>query len=156
MRLFQHIRKELIITGLEAKSKADALLRLTQAFKEAGLIQDEKKLYDSVIAREKLMSTGIGKGLAVAHAASGEMQDIAVAVAILSKELDFQSLDQKPVKVIFMIVVNDQRTDLNLKALAGISRMVNKTALLERLESATHSGEVLNIVKEVEGQIPHH
>jgi mannitol/fructose-specific phosphotransferase system IIA component (Ntr-type) len=102
------------------------------------------------------MSTGIGKGLAVAHAASGEMQDIAVAVAILSKELDFQSLDQKPVKVIFMIVVNDQRTDLNLKALAGISRMVNKTALLERLESATNSGEVLNIIQEIEGQIPHH
>lgn len=156
MKLFQHIRKDLIITGLEAKSKAEALLRLTKAFKEAGLIQDEDKLYESVIARDKLMSTGIGKGLAVAHAASGEMQDIAVAVAILSKELDFQSLDQKPVKVIFMIVVNDQRTDLNLKALAGISRMVNKTALLERLESATNSGEVLNIIQEIEGQIPHH
>ncbi|MBW2123834.1 MAG: PTS sugar transporter subunit IIA, partial [Deltaproteobacteria bacterium] len=106
--------------------------------------------------REKVMTTGIGKGLAVPHAFSEEIEDMAIAVALLSKEVDFQSLDQEPVKVIFMIVANDRRTDLNLKALAGISRMTIHTPLVERLRSARDPGEVLSIIQESEGQVAHH
>jgi len=156
MKLFQHIRKDLILTKLKAKNKADALRRMILAFKDAGLIQNEKKLFKSIIAREKLMSTGIGEGLAVAHAASPEMQDMAIGIAILSQELDFQSLDQRPVRVIMMIVVNDQRTDLSLKALAAVSRMANHTSLPKRLKRVSDSNEVLSIIQEIEGQIAHH
>lgn len=156
MKLFQYVRKELIMTNLKAKDKADALRRMTLAFKDAGLIQNEKKLFRCIMAREKLMTTGIGKGLAVPHAFSGDVQDMAIAVALLSKELDFQSLDQRPVKVIFMIIVNDQKIDLNLKTLAGIARMTSHTPILKRLGLATGSSEVLSIIQESEGQVAHH
>ncbi len=102
------------------------------------------------------MSTGIGGGLAVAHVSSPEMQDMAIGVAILSQELDFQSLDQRPVKVIFMIVVNDQRTDLNLKALAAVSRIASHASLAKRLGLVSDSNKVLSIIQEIEGQIAHH
>jgi len=84
------------------------------------------------------------------------MFNMAIGIAILSQELDFQSLDQRPVRVIMMIVVNDQRTDLSLKALAAVSRMANHTSLPKRLKRVSDSNEVLSIIQEIEGQIAHH
>ena len=156
MKLFQYIKKDLVIPKLRADSKLDAFHRLASAFRDAGLIQDEKRLFKSIMAREKVMTTAVGRGLAVPHGFSGEIQDMAIAVAILSKALDFQSLDQRPVKVIFMIIVNEQRTDLSLKALAGVYRMASHTSLLKRLGSATRSNEVLSIIQETEAEIAHH
>ncbi|NIO03790.1 MAG: PTS transporter subunit EIIA [Proteobacteria bacterium] len=156
MKLFQHIRKDLIITDLKAKNKTDALRQMALAFKDAGLVQNEKKLFKGILAREEVMSTGIGGGLAVAHASSPEMQDMAIGVTILSQELDFQSLDQRPVKVIFMIVVNDQKNDLKLKALAAVSRIARHASLAKRLGLISDSNKVLSIIQEIEGQIAHH
>jgi fructose-specific phosphotransferase system IIA component len=156
MKLSQYVRNDLIITDLRAKDKADALRRMAAAFKEAGLIRDENVLFESIMTREKLMTTGIGEGLAIPHTFLGEIQDMAIAVAVLGQELDFQSLDQRPVKMIVMIVANDQRPDLSLKALAGITRMVCHTALVRRLAEATDPGEVFSVLQESEGQITHH
>jgi fructose-specific phosphotransferase system IIA component len=156
MKLYQYVKKELIITDLKARNKAEALRRMTSAFKDVGLIQDEKGLFRSIMAREEVMTTAVGKGLAVPHGFSKEIRDMAIGVAILGKALDFQSLDQRPVKAIIMIVVNEERADLNLKALAGISRMARHTSLSRRLESAIDQTEVLSIIREAEGQIAHH
>jgi fructose-specific phosphotransferase system IIA component len=156
MKLSQYVRNDLIITDLRAKDKADALRRMAAAFREAGLIRDEKVLFESIMTREKVMTTGIGEGLAIPHTFLGEIQDMAIAVAVLGQELDFQSLDQRPVKMIVMIVANDQRPDLSLKALAGITRMVCHTALVRRLAEATDPGEVFSVLQESEGQITHH
>ena len=156
MKLCQYVRKDLIIINFRATDKIDAFRRIATAFKEAGLIRDERIVFKSIMAREELMTTAVGKGLAVPHASVGEMQDMAIAVAILNQELDFQSLDQEPVKLIVMIIANDQRTDLSLKALAGITRMVSHTDLVERLTGATDPDQVLSILQESEGQITHH
>ena len=156
MKLTQYVRKDLIITDLRAKDKADALRRMAAAFKKTGLIRDEEILFESIMTREKIMTTGIGEGLAIPHTSLGDIQDMAIAVAVLGQELDFQSLDQRPVRMIVMIVANDQRPDLSLKALAGITRMVCHTALVSRLAGATDPGEVFSLLQESEGQIAHH
>jgi fructose-specific phosphotransferase system IIA component len=156
VKLFHYIQEELVIPALEARNKTDVLHRMTLAFKKAGLIQDEEKLFRNVMAREKVLTTAIGGGLAVPHGFSEEIHDIAIAVATLRKGLNFQSLDKKPVKVIFMVVVNEKRTDLNLKALAAISRMAKHTLLLKRLKLATHADKILSIIRETEGRIAHH
>ena len=156
MKLSQYVRNDLIITDLRAKDKADALRRMAAAFKKTGLIRDEEILFESIMTREKVMTTGIGEGLAIPHTFLEDIQDMAIAVAVLGHELDFQSLDQRPVKMIVMIVANDQRPDLSLKALAGITRMVGHTALVRRLAEAKDSGEVFSVLQESEGQIAHH
>jgi fructose-specific phosphotransferase system IIA component len=156
MKLCQYVRKDLVIINFEATDKIHAFRRIASAFREAGLIRDETIAFNSIMAREELMTTAVGKGVAVPHAAVPEIQDMAIAVAILNQELDFQSLDQRPVKLIVMIIVNDQRTDLSLKALAGITRMVSHTDLVERLRGATDPDQVISILQESEGQIIHH
>lgn len=91
-----------ISLNVQSENKKDVLKQLIQLFE----IDEEQKdlLYNSVLQREEMGSTGIGKGIAIPHTRSMVVTDIMIAIGRLDKPLDFNSIDGKPVRLIFLIV----------------------------------------------------
>ncbi len=125
---FREIFKSIkVILDLEAKDKTEAIKKIVGYLP---INSDEKKeiLFSAIISREKLGSTGIGHGIAVPHARSLIPRDLCVVVARLKNPIDFESLDNKPVRLIFLVVAPPidfkNRYLITLGKIAEISRKI--------------------------------
>lgn len=124
-----------IFPAFEATSKKQALLDLSaHAAEITGL--DVRAIYDTLLQRERLGSTGLGRGIAVPHVKLKGLPGIVCLFARLQKPIDFESQDDEPVDLIFLLLAPDHAGGDHLKALARISRLVREPAALERLRAA--------------------
>ncbi|WP_072395686.1 PTS sugar transporter subunit IIA [Hyphomicrobium sp. CS1GBMeth3] len=124
-----------IYPAFEATSKKQALQELSAHASEATQI-DQRLIYDTLVQRERLGSTGLGRGIAVPHVKLQGLSGIVCLFARLVKPIDFESQDDEPVDLIFLLLAPDHAGGDHLKALAKISRLVREPAALERLRSA--------------------
>lgn len=124
-----------IFPAFEAKSKKQALLDLSaRAADVTGL--ESRAIYDTLLQRERLGSTGLGRGIAIPHVKLRGVTGIVSLFARLTEPIDFESLDGEPVDLIFLLLAPDHAGGDHLKALARISRLVREPAALERLRTA--------------------
>ncbi|WP_333793682.1 PTS sugar transporter subunit IIA [Hyphomicrobium sp.] len=124
-----------IFPAFEATSKKQALLDLSARASEITQI-DQRVIYETLLQRERLGSTGLGRGIAVPHVKLQGLGGIICLFARLVKPIDFESLDDEPVDLIFLLLAPDHAGGDHLKALAKISRLVREPAALERLRTA--------------------
>ncbi len=124
-----------IFPSFEATSKKEALQDLSlQAAELTGL--DGRVIYDTLLQRERLGSTGLGRGIAIPHVKIAGVGGIVSLFARLVRPIDFESPDGEPVDLIFVLLAPDHAGGDHLKALARISRLVREPAALERLRAA--------------------
>lgn len=125
-----------IFPAFEATSKKQTLLDLSV---RAGEIVDldGRLIYDTLLQRERLGSTGLGRGIAVPHVKLKSLAGIVCLFARLTRPIDFESLDGEPVDLIFLLLAPEHAGGDHLKALARISRLVREPAALDRLRAAT-------------------
>lgn len=88
---------------LEATDKVNAIIELTSKTKSLKMLTDPDKFQESVIKREEDMSTGLGKGVAIAHGSCTENDKLVVALGISHKGIEFDAIDQKPVHILFLV-----------------------------------------------------
>jgi PTS system nitrogen regulatory IIA component len=103
---------------------------------------DERRLFDRVLERERLGSTGIGGGIAIPH---GRMSSLAKPVGVfarLANPVDFDSIDERPVDTVFLLLAPEGAGADHLKALARVSRLLRDRGLVEKLR-ATESADAL-------------
>ena len=124
-----------IFPAFEAASKKQALLDLSARAAEMTDL-DIRAIHDALLQRERLGSTGLGRGIAVPHVKLNGLTGIVCLFARLTTPIDFESLDGEPVDLIFLLLAPDHAGGDHLKALARISRLVREPAALERLRSA--------------------
>jgi PTS system nitrogen regulatory IIA component len=124
-----------IYPAFEATSKKQALQELAARASEVTHV-DQRLIYDTLLQRERLGSTGLGRGIAVPHVKLNGLPGIVCLFARLVKPIDFESQDDEPVDLIFLLLAPDHAGGDHLKALAKISRLVREPAALERLRSA--------------------
>lgn len=124
-----------IFPAFEAASKKQALLDLSAHAAEVTRLE-ARTIYDTLLQRERLGSTGLGRGIAVPHAKMGGIPGIVCLFARLAKPIEFESPDNEPVDLIFLLLAPDHAGGDHLKALARISRLVREPAALERLRAA--------------------
>jgi PTS system nitrogen regulatory IIA component len=124
-----------IYPAFEATSKKQALLDLSTKAAEVTRL-DARAIYDALLQRERLGSTGLGRGIAVPHVKVSGIPGIVCLFARLLKPIDFESQDSEPVDLIFLLLAPDHAGGDHLKALARISRLVREPASLERLRTA--------------------
>jgi PTS system nitrogen regulatory IIA component len=126
---------------VKASGKKALLAEL--AAKAATLFKfDERRLFDRLLERERLGSTGIGGGIAIPH---GRMPDLAAPIGLfarLGQPIDFDSIDERPVDIMFLLVAPEGAGADHLKALARVSRLLRDRALVEKLR-ATDSADAL-------------
>jgi PTS system nitrogen regulatory IIA component len=124
-----------ILPAFEATTKKQALLDLATRAAELTKL-DARTIYDTLLQREALGSTGLGRGIAVPHVKLSGLTGIVCLFARLAKPIDFESQDGEPVDLIFMLLAPEHAGGDHLKALARISRLVREPSALERMRAA--------------------
>jgi mannitol/fructose-specific phosphotransferase system IIA component (Ntr-type) len=107
-----------------------------------------------VLDREKIMSTGIGDGIAIPHGKSDAVTGLAAALGIHKRGVDFESLDGEPAYVFFLLVSPADVSGPHIKALARISRLLKNDEFKNKLIDASTSEEILEIIETAEKEHP--
>ena len=148
MRIGEILKKESVIADIEGKNKLDVIKEMTECLKQNNTINDDQALYTTLMEREKLGSTGIGENVAIPHGKSDELSQIITVFARSLSGIDFESLDQKPVHFVFMVIAPAHSTGQHLKALARISRLFKNQTLREGILRAEDSKAIYSILLE--------
>lgn len=124
-----------IVPQLTATSKKQALEELSAlASKATGI--DAREVFNALLHRERLGSTGLGRGIAIPHVKFKSLKGIVCIFARLATPIDFESPDGEPVDLMFLLLAPEHAGGDHLKALARISRLVREPAILEQLRNA--------------------
>ncbi|MBX7041604.1 MAG: PTS sugar transporter subunit IIA [Ignavibacteria bacterium] len=150
MKVSEILNEKLIATGLEAADKYEVIEKMIELASSSGNMTNKVKVKECVLEREKLVSTGVGKGFAIPHGKTDEIKDIVAAFAILKTPVDFDSIDLEPVKYVFLVVGKESLLNAHIKLLSKISRMMNKEEFREQLDEAKSPSEVLNMFRQEE------
>lgn len=137
MEVSELLTVESVIADLRVTSKKQALQELSKhAADLTG--QDERAIFDVLLERERLGTTGVGDGLAIPHGRLPEMDRIYGIFARLEKPIDFDSIDDRPVDLIFLLLAPEGAGADHLKALARISRLLRGPTFCEKLRGANN------------------
>ena len=150
MKISDILSTDVIEVNLEVKDKDDSLNKIIDLSAHSGKILDIKKVTETIFEREKLVSTGVGKGFAIPHGKTDSISDIVAAFVITKNPIDFDSIDGEPVRFIFLLVGKETLLNTHIKLLSRISRLMNKDEFREKLLQAATREEVLKIFKDEE------
>lgn len=142
------IKPEVIITNSKAETKDDLLKEMVLLLSNTGNVRDWELVLSDVLSREKIMSTGMEKGIAIPHAKSDGVIAPCVAVCVKKDGIDFGSIDKEPSKIFFMIVSPKKANSPHLQMLASISSIVRNKETLSKILEAKNSDEICKILKE--------
>ena len=131
----------------ETTSKKEALTYLIDSLADTPEVKNKNKLNEEIFRREKLMSTGIGMGIGIPHVRLESVEDILIAVGISKSAIeDYESLDGKPVRMIFMVAAGkDQHTE-HIQAIAAISSKLKDDDLRKSILEAKNNTTVFNLL----------
>ena len=148
MKIDEILKKESVIADLVGKNKLEVIQEMTSCLKQNNIIKDDQALFTTLMEREKLGSTGIGENVAIPHGKSDELTQIITVFARSLGGVEFDSLDQKPVHFVCMVIAPAHSTGQHLKALARISRLFKNQALREGILKAEDSNAIYSILLE--------
>ncbi len=153
-RLVEFLAEEFIVVDLKAVDKWDAIRQLVNFMMKTHRVEhiSQEELYKSVVAREKEMSTGMGKGIAIPHGHIAKGPSIQGVMAICRDGLEFEALDGNPVKVIMLIVTPEDKKDMHLKVLSSLSSMISDEAIRERLIAAISPEDAMEVIESKEAR----
>ena len=141
MPLLDFLAPAAVIPALRASSKKQALQELSEvAARLTGM--EERAVFEVLLQRERLGSTGIGDGVAIPHAKLAKLDSIFGLVARLDKPIDFEALDDQPVDLMFVLLAPEAAGADHLKALARIARVVREPGITDRIR-ATRDADAL-------------
>jgi PTS system nitrogen regulatory IIA component len=132
MTLDAIIDKQSVLANVKAQTKKKLLHELAQAL-SATVAIDHRIIFETLLKREKLGSTGIGQGIAIPHGKVPTLARVYGLFARLAQPVDFDSVDGQPVDLVFVLLAPEHAGADHLKALAKISRMLRDPAVVEKL-----------------------
>lgn len=147
MDLGDLLKPEGVFASLRVRNKKQALHELAgRAAKITGL--DERQLFDTLLQRERLGSTAVGRGIAIPHARVTGLSRIAAVFAQLEEAIDFDAPDNEPVDLVFVLLAPEHAGADHLKALARISRVLRDPLTLEKLRVARDRAALFSVLTE--------
>ncbi|MEZ4653196.1 MAG: PTS sugar transporter subunit IIA [Candidatus Eisenbacteria bacterium] len=152
VQLGELIRTECILLDVEVPTKEALFNLLVDRLEQQGLITDRASVLESLGEREKVMSTGIGGGVAIPHAQCEGARQLTVSVARPALPLDFGALDEKPVDLVFLVVGPQQRGGF-IRILARISRLLCEGEVHDKIAGAAAADDVYRLITEQEQRL---
>jgi len=150
MILTQILQPNCVKVPLENKEKEAAITELIDLLNTNGLLLDKDVALDAVLTRERIRSTGTGAGIAIPHGKCEAVKELVMAIGIAHEPIEFDSVDGKPVKILFLLVSQANQTGPHIQTLAGISRLMLNEEFKQKLEQATSADEVYKLMDEIE------
>lgn len=150
MHISQYLTPESVAVGLDAADKDAFIKKVVRLLEGRPQVQDLEEVERSVLEREWLMSTGVGKGLALPHAKTKAVSGTVAALAVTKAPVPWESIDGESVRLVFLLVgVPDAKSE-HVKILSRISRIMNRDAVRKQLAEASSSEELLATLKKAE------
>ena len=150
MKVYELLNNGNILTGFKSESKDAVINELVDLLKDDNRITDLEEIRKCVFDREKIMSTGVGKGFAIHHGKTDSVADIVAAFGKSQKPIQYDSLDGEPVHLIFLLVGKDNLVGKHIKLLSRISRLMNNDDFRKKLVDAESKESILKIFEEEE------
>jgi mannitol/fructose-specific phosphotransferase system IIA component (Ntr-type) len=150
MRLRDVIPEERIIPELRATTKPDVLEEMVRALVDTQCLDaaDADSMVDALLAREAIGSTGIGHGLAIAHAKHPKVRRLLAAYGHSTAGIEYGALDGRPVHCVFLLTWPDGVIGPHLEAIAEISKLLKITGVLDSLRHASRRSEIARLLEE--------
>src|SRR5512136_3327113 len=133
MKITDILNESVVRTNLPGTSKEEVINAMIELVGTQKQVTDKERMRTAILEREKIMSTGVGSGFAIPHGKTDAVTDIVAAFAITAQPIDYQSLDEKPVRLVFLLVGKDNMVGPHIKLLSRISRLMNKEEFRRRL-----------------------
>lgn len=150
MKLSDIVSDDLIIIPLKGEDKTAVIKEMVDHLYEKKKISNPDKILRAILDREKVMSTGVGGKVAIPHGKAEGVKDIIASIGITEKDLDFHSIDNQPVRLIFLLVGPPDKTGPHLKALSRISRLLSLKDFRDKLIQSKTPQDVIETIKEGE------
>lgn len=150
MKISDLLDRSNVIPELTAEDKDQAINQLVDTLSSR---LDEKTLQSvrqAVIERENIMSTGVGKGLAIPHGKSRYLTDTYAAFGKLEEPVEYSAIDGEPVSILFLLVGPESQNSIHIKMLSRISRLLNSSAFREKLLAGKDAETIIELFKSEE------
>lgn len=135
------------VVFINQSSKRDALVELSNVLATAPQVKNGSELLSEILKREELMSTGIGRGIAIPHVRLSSVTDLVVAVGVCKSNIeDFQTIDDVPVNILIMIAAAYNQHSYYLKTLSHFSAKLKNTELRDAITKASTPREVYDLI----------
>ena len=154
MNLLDILSPESIIVDLRGESKEDIIAELVNSLPVGDSITDRDQVLQAVLDREKIMSTGIGDGIAIPHGKSAAVTELVAAMGTQRRGVDFDALDGEPAFVFFLLVSPANVSGPHIKALARISRLLKNDEFKKKLVEANSAEAIIATIEAAERDIP--
>jgi nitrogen PTS system EIIA component len=149
MHLGDLISPDAVMPSLKARNKKQLLTELSaQAARISGLT--ERDIFDVLLQRERLGSTGLGQGVAIPHGKMAGLKRIVGLFARLAEPVDFEAVDGAPVDIVFLLLAPEGAGADHLKALARISRLLREGTAVEKLRASKDATALYAVLTEGE------
>ena len=145
-KITDFITVESIDLNLKSTNKTEVLLELTKLLEKSSKLENFDKTLEALKEREKLGSTGIGKGVAIPHAKTEFAKDLTIAFGISKQGINFNAVDDEKVNIFFVFASPIKNSQTYLKILARISRLIRNDEFREKLLNAKSSVEVIELI----------
>lgn len=139
------------VLELDVTSKEEALRILCERISEDSRVLDGEAFQKAILKRESQSSTGLGMGIAIPHVKVPDVSDYVMAVGRVKNGIEFDSLDGRPVYLIFMIGASDHQTKEFVRILARVTHLLKHDGIRQALLRADIPEDFLSIVREHEG-----
>jgi fructose-specific phosphotransferase system IIA component len=131
---------------LQGQTKEDVIAELVEMAAQSNLVRDKDELKSAVLEREKLVTTGVGYGVAFPHAKTRALKGIVIVFGRSEVGVDFEAMDKKPVHLFFLIAAPEDAIGAHLNVMARLSYVMKSEKNRERLMRAKTAGEVMLIL----------
>ncbi len=150
--LLRKVLSERTITIVDDSPDKWSLIRLlVDSVVRSGGGKDADALYASVVDRERKVSTGLQKGIAAPHARTSGVEGLVAALAICPDGVDFDSLDGRPSRLVFLVLSAPSESTRYLKALADVAAIGTNAALVDALAAAKSPADAIRLIDEMGG-----
>jgi len=136
------------IRDIAAKTKNEALLEMCRMIEDVPEITDRSSFLDAIMERERIMSTGIGMGVAIPHAKIPSVKDFVIAIGRSREGIDFEALDDLPVNIIVLMVGPARKRSEFLNLMAAAGDIFNRPDFMARFLEADTPSDILALMSE--------
>jgi mannitol/fructose-specific phosphotransferase system IIA component (Ntr-type) len=153
MELQNILTPRLILYPLEAETKEDAIGQLIDRLYEEGLVHNPELAKKSVIERENLMTTGVGKGIALPHGKYPDIVEVLVVAGVSVEGIDFKAIDNLPVNIVVLLLTPERLPSKHLKLLSKFSRLLSNKQCRTEILDATSSEEIAQVFYKYDSEL---
>jgi len=147
MNLSDLLDESVVNTSLQSSNRDELFAEVVEMLVRAGRIADRDAGLEALHARERLGTTGIGGGIAVPHGKSLTVPRLTAALGISPQGVDYETPDNEPVRVVFLMLADAGNPGPHVECLAEIARLLQVPGLCGRLRSARTPAAALAVIK---------